>query len=93
MLISVQRQTGRQDERLTNPEKVPSVGLRAWNAFFDVNRSRQSNGYGPSAISNQELLAWCSLMDEKLTPWEVNVFKMMDSTFLDEYHIKQQEGA
>jgi len=69
------------------------VGQKVLSCFLEVNTARQSSGFGPLPISYTELQAWCSLMDEKLSPWEVSMFRLLDNIYLDEANKKSQEGS
>ena len=85
--------TGRKDDRIYKAVQPPSIGLRVWNLFFDLNSSRQSTGHGPAALTYTEIHAYLSLMGETLEPWEVNALRLMDRAYMDEAYKKQHEGA
>lgn len=68
------------------PVPIP-LGLDSlYRSFWSVNtgRTEGSNGYLP--ISYSEIKAYCELMDEPMTPWEIGTLKMMDATFLDQFN-------
>ena len=37
---------------------------------------------GPTPISFTEIKAWCDLMNIKLSSWEVDLIKQVDSTYM-----------
>lgn len=94
-LLSVERQTkGRvRDERIHNPTQVPTACQNIWFAFWELNRTRQSNGFGMSPLQFSELKAWCDLMGERLDRWEIGVFARLDNVYLTEVSAKTEAAA
>lgn len=50
-------------------------------AFFEVTRSRGSNGYSPDPLSWTELLAWMTVNRLELSPWETDLLMALDVTW------------
>ena len=91
--MSAERQSkGRiKDPRIHKPTLVPTLCTNVIEAFWSLNRSRQGTGFGPAPIPLSELLAWSTLMNEKLDRWEVSLFGRLDSAYLEEVSKKMEE--
>jgi hypothetical protein len=87
-LESIKRQTGVTPPQL-ECEPIPDCVVYLWEFILDLNSTRQS-GMGVNAISYTEIVAWCTLTGNKLSPYETRVIKMLDRVFLEHYN-KQSE--
>lgn len=65
-------------EELEGPD-FPDIAAYVWEAFMDLHASRQSGGMGPGAITYEGILAWSTLKQEWLTPWELDTVKALDA--------------
>ena len=54
----------------------------AWTAFFELNSSRGSNGFGANPISYLEIDAYLRLTGKVLLPYEINAISVIDACFL-----------
>ena len=52
--------------------------------FSAMANARGSGVNGPLPISHTDIKAYCELMQESLTPWEVETLRAMDNAYLDE---------
>lgn len=84
------RKQGKSDEEvnellpdLIEPEVHPYAEYLKWT-FVEVNSARGQGLSGPLPISYQELKAYCDLMDEELSPLEVQTIRLMDTTYINE---------
>lgn len=64
------------------PPEPPYALLWQWQVFLELDRRRQSSGYGPQPISFQEIASWEHLMVVNLRPWEVRLFADLDDVYL-----------
>lgn len=55
-------------------------------AFYELSRKRQSNGYAPLPITWTELLSWMEVNRLALAPWETDVLMALDDVWLDVRH-------
>jgi hypothetical protein len=66
------------------PTEPPGRFLWLWRVFQALNHSRQYTANGlPIATSNQEILAWCTLNDEKLSKQELSLLRRMDVEWIN----------
>lgn len=61
-------------------------------AFRELNAARGSNGYGPQALTYQEIAAWCALNGVTLSPWEIETLAAMDAEAMRAMHEKKNSG-
>jgi hypothetical protein len=59
-----------------------------WEWFLQLNAARQNNGMAISPLSYSEILAWVTLMQVKISPFEITVIKALDNLFIN--HINSQ---
>ncbi len=52
------------------------------SVFSALSSSRAEGVNGPMPISYVEIKTYCELMDENLTPWEIETIREMDREFL-----------
>lgn len=57
---------------------IPTVGDRAWRAFWRLDARRSGNGYSANAISPAEIDAWCRLTGMALRSWEIRALDEME---------------
>lgn len=57
---------------------VPPEISHLWGWFWQLDQTRQSNGYGGQALTHVEIAAWSQLMQETPRPWEVEALLQMD---------------
>ena len=60
---------------------MPPAGAYLWSWFLELHRAR-GGGFGPAPIGFTEIAAWSRLRGLVLTPWEVEVLRDLDSTWL-----------
>lgn len=78
-LAQVESATGKA--RIEEPE-IPAAGEHLWQWFWEIGSGRGPGGFGPEALSYQEIDAWTRLTGWNLTSWEVSAIKMMDQAYL-----------
>jgi hypothetical protein len=61
---------------------LPEEYTFAWNAFFELNAGRTSNGYGPNPLSFVEIHAFMALTGTVLLPYEIRGIKLVDAVFM-----------
>lgn len=61
--------------------EIPFVLLYLWEAFLQLNQTRQY-GLGPLPILYNEILAYSALMGVDFEPWEINTLKQLDMVML-----------
>lgn len=49
-----------------------------WECFWQLDRARGSNGFGPLPVGYVEIEAWCRLRGTPLWPWELDALARMD---------------
>lgn len=91
ILLSVERQAGIKDPRIHNPTLPPNAAKRLWKVFWELNKARQGTGYGPAPIPNTELQSWCQMMGVSLSRWELQAFRMLDVSYLQEMSAKLEQ--
>lgn len=70
---------------------MPEVFSILWKDFQVINSKRTSNGYGANPIGNAEILAYYSLMQIEVQPWEVEVINYFDATMMNLYAEQQEK--
>ena len=94
------KEGGATDEelRLSFPElyevEVPAEFQHIQQAFIRLNLGRQEGFNGPNPLSYSELLAYCTLLEEKFTPGEIELLKIMDVQYMNVIitHVNSQKG-
>lgn len=66
---------------------LPAGGDVFWAMFQSMAETRQHHGYGPLAISYQEMEAWSRLHRVPLEPHHVEIIRALDNAWL-EHHIE-----
>ncbi|MBY0490628.1 MAG: hypothetical protein K2R93_12370 [Gemmatimonadaceae bacterium] len=64
---------------------MPPVGLTAWHTFDALHRARPMSAQGVTPISYTELDAFRRLTGTPLTPLDVQLVRIIDEVYLDEY--------
>ena len=79
--MKVWNSTGNKPQKLDEPY-FPNVVVHIWEWFNTLNDARASTGFGVSPITYSEILAWSSLTNNKPSPWEVAVIKLLDTLYI-----------
>jgi len=83
-LLGIERLSGQRPKELNLATEPPGCFLWLWTVFHSLNHARQYNANGyPIPITNQELLAWCQLNDEKLSKQELALLRQMDAVWIN----------
>jgi len=53
-----------------------------WSVFLDLNNRRGNHDMGAAPIALADIVAWQTLMDVRLTPWEIETLLQLDSVAL-----------
>ncbi|MFD2248942.1 hypothetical protein FHS82_001058 [Pseudochelatococcus lubricantis] len=61
------------------PPDVPPAGEHLWQWFWELEKGRTGNGYGPSPFSWSDIDAWARLHGERPRPWELAILRAMDA--------------
>jgi hypothetical protein len=75
-LQSVERQTGKAPSEL-RPPPFPGAAAEVWSWFVDLDSARQG-GFGPTALSYNEIRSYFELMDIQPNRWELHVIRQLD---------------
>jgi len=70
---------------------VPFALEHVWNGFCAVAGTRGNNGFGLNPITFCEIAAWDALTGARLTPWEVELIKRVDSAVLPILNTKDSD--
>lgn len=86
-LEKVEEMTGTRDERLDPPalelpENAKLYAGTLLSYFYECSAGRQQGFNGPQPITWTEIQSWCDLNEVRLTPWETQVLKSLDFTYL-----------
>lgn len=79
-LEQVAKVTGK-DVGLDGPA-LPDVAVYLWEAFLDLHRGRGYGANGPNPLSWEGIAAWSDLFCIRLSPWEVDTIKTLDSLWI-----------
>ena len=63
---------------------LPDDVTHVWMWFNDLSAARGSNGWGPNAISYQDIAAWIALTGTITRPPEIAAILMLDRLWLAE---------
>lgn len=78
----MEKQIGHPPEDLTKHVKVPDNGEYVWSAFLSLHSGRSYGFNGPEPLTFDNMLAWCKLTGNFLSPWQVDAVKRLDNIFL-----------
>jgi hypothetical protein len=60
----------------------PAPAEHLWRVFQRLQQSRQVTSGALLPLTYQEILAYTTLMDDPLAPWEVMLLKLLDMIYL-----------
>lgn len=83
-LESYQRQTGRVHPMLANAPALPAGCGMLWRDFMALHSGRMNTGFGPAAISYQDLRAFQQVEGVALEPWQIRAIRRADNAFLEQ---------
>lgn len=83
--VAAWRATGKRPPQLDQPEFSELV-IHIWEWFIELHMVRGSTGFGPCAISYNEIFAWGNLFGITLRKWEVKALCLIDKAYLEESH-------
>lgn len=66
------------------PPKVPYGGEYVWDLFWNLRNGVGGNGFSPSPISYQEILAYSQLTGIRFSPFVLDAIRYMDAKYLDQ---------
>jgi len=50
--------------------------------FNEIAATRGSSGFGPLPLAAAEILAWSQLKRTNISPWEFDMIRLLDQTYL-----------
>jgi len=68
---------------------IPPAARHVWEWFEDIGR-RRTVGFGPSAITWQDIAAWCHVTGNQPQEWEVRGICRIDDTLM---RVRAEEQA
>lgn len=68
----------------------PAALAYLWQAFNRMASRRGSTGWGPAALSWQDIDAFCRMTGFRFAPWEVEVIEALDTAALESFVIKRE---
>jgi hypothetical protein len=63
-------------------EDLPSELLYLYVVFLELSAARPSNGFSALPLSFQEIRSWACLQRVHLKPWEVDVLRALDQSWM-----------
>lgn len=81
------------DEEDAPVELESDLAYDVLDVFWRLHNARGSGGFGPTAISYQDLVAFVQMTGEQLGPWLVDQIRSLDNLFLSaiaESHKRKQ---
>jgi hypothetical protein len=83
-LVAAERMSKIHPPELDLPTSPPEHLKWIWMVFQELNAGRQYiDPVYPQRISNQEVLAWCSLTGEKLSRCELAILRILDGEWIN----------
>lgn len=76
-----------------NAVRLPEEGFYLWQWFLELHAGRGSGGFGPSAISYQDIKAWAELTGHAPTPWDIETIKQLDYAYLAQMATSAKQQA
>lgn len=83
-LLALEKSHGIVDENLRNYREasMPVEALTLFNIFRHISARRSFSEQGELPLSWQDLHAYCSIFDKKLSSWEIDMLLEMDNIYL-----------
>jgi hypothetical protein len=83
-LLAIADVTPERPAELDLPTEPPPRFRWTWTVFHDLASKRQYTDRGiPQRISNQEILAWCTLNGERLSRRQLSTISGLDSAWIN----------
>lgn len=79
------RQKSENQGNYVPPVEVPEAGVYLWDIYWRLSKWRQMGYAGPQVLAPSDLLAWCTLADIRLTPWELDTMADMERARLERH--------
>ena len=73
--------------------KLPESAYLVWSWFMRLNQCRASGGFGVSAISHQEMLAFFTLEDTWPESWELDLLRAFDRVAMEAFAEQQKKDS
>jgi hypothetical protein len=67
-------------DQLKNPTPFPELLTDQWEWFCEL--SATGRGASATALTSTEILAWSTLRNVQLLPWEIRLIRLLDTTWL-----------
>ena len=80
--MQVKKQLGFAPEGLEPPTEFPDLLEYVWVAFLSLSRRRHAGFNGPQPITPEQILAWKTLHEFPLRPWEVEALEALDDIYM-----------
>lgn len=68
---------------------IPAAALHVWNAFQELDGTRNSNGYSMLSLTFTDIDAYARLSGFPLAPWEVKAIRQMDAIRIASFNADQ----
>jgi hypothetical protein len=84
-LEQVAKQLGKDVEQIEEFNQrafFPDAASHLWAAFLSLHDGRTYGMSGPNPISYDIIESWCSLMNIRLLPWEIEIIKSLDNLWI-----------
>lgn len=78
-------------EELENEPEIPACLEHVWQWFWFLHSTRSSGMNGPLPISYLEINSWQETTHTPIRPFEVNIIKQLDATYLSYNHKEQKK--
>jgi len=72
--------------------EIEPAGEHLWLWFWDMNRGRRSNGFGPDGLSGLDLTSWQQMTGAIVRPEEWSIVRDMDQAYVDAASKKMAAG-
>ena len=80
-LEQVWKSTGKKPDKLDLPY-FPSLLKYIWDSFLILSQGRQAGMSGPQPLTYTDIKSWVELTGYEVTPFELEVIKKLDSTYI-----------
>ncbi|MDD1627270.1 MAG: hypothetical protein LUQ26_07325 [Methylococcaceae bacterium] len=78
-----------EELRLNLPEPFTYL----WDFFLQLHCARGSNGFGPASINYHDILAWQTVTETQLKPFELRAILAMDIEYMKAISDQQKKKA